>query len=53
MDESCDLIVIGGGHAGCEAAHIAAKMAHNVLLLTGSIDALGRDRKSTRLNSSH
>jgi len=42
MDESCDLIVIGGGHAGCEAAHIAAKMAHNVLLLTGSIDALGR-----------
>jgi tRNA uridine 5-carboxymethylaminomethyl modification enzyme len=29
-----DLIVVGAGHAGCEAAHAAARMGHDVLLLT-------------------
>ncbi len=29
-----DLIVVGGGHAGCEAAHIAAFMGKNTLLIT-------------------
>ena len=29
-----DVIVVGGGHAGCEAANIAAKMGMNTLLLT-------------------
>lgn len=29
-----DVIVIGGGHAGCEAAHAAAKMGRRTLLLT-------------------
>lgn len=32
-----DLIVIGGGHAGCEAAYIASKMGLNVLLLTQNV----------------
>ena len=31
---SYDVIVIGGGHAGCEAAHAAASMGRRVLLLT-------------------
>ena len=31
---SYDVIVIGGGHAGCEAAHAAAKMGSRTLLLT-------------------
>lgn len=34
MGESYDIIVIGAGHAGCEAAHAAAKMGSKVLLLT-------------------
>jgi tRNA uridine 5-carboxymethylaminomethyl modification enzyme len=37
-----DIIVIGGGHAGCEAAYVAAKLTEYVLLMTGSIDALAR-----------
>ncbi len=37
-----DIIIIGGGHAGCEAAFAAAKMIDGVLLLTGSVDALAR-----------
>ncbi len=32
-----DLIVVGGGHAGCEAAHIAAFMGKKTLLLTMNI----------------
>lgn len=30
----CDIIVVGGGHAGCEAALAAARMGATVLLLT-------------------
>ena len=37
-----DLIVIGGGHAGCEAAHAAASMGCCVLLLTMKKEAIGR-----------
>jgi len=33
-----DVIVVGAGHAGCEAALISAKLNKNTLLLTGSID---------------
>ncbi len=29
-----DIIVVGGGHAGCEASHISAKMGMKTLLLT-------------------
>ena len=31
---SYDIIVIGGGHAGCEAAAAAAKLGARTLLLT-------------------
>lgn len=34
MREKYDIIVIGAGHAGCEAAHAGAKMGSKVLLLT-------------------
>ena len=36
-----DVIVVGGGHAGCEAALSAARMGRDVLLLTMSIDKIG------------
>jgi len=32
-----EIIVVGGGHAGCEAALAAARMNHKTLLVTGNI----------------
>lgn len=32
-----EIIVVGGGHAGCEAAHASAKMGHKTLLITSNI----------------
>ncbi|MEX0878639.1 MAG: tRNA uridine-5-carboxymethylaminomethyl(34) synthesis enzyme MnmG [Thermoanaerobaculia bacterium] len=37
-----DVLVIGGGHAGIEAAHAAAGMGRRTALLTGSLPAIGR-----------
>jgi len=37
-----DVIVIGGGHAGTEAALAAARMGSNTLLLTHNIETLGQ-----------
>ncbi|ADU71261.1 tRNA uridine-5-carboxymethylaminomethyl(34) synthesis enzyme MnmG [Pantoea sp. At-9b] len=37
-----DVIVIGGGHAGTEAAMAAARMGQQTLLLTHDIDKLGQ-----------
>ncbi|MDR2125176.1 MAG: tRNA uridine-5-carboxymethylaminomethyl(34) synthesis enzyme MnmG [Desulfovibrio sp.] len=34
-------VVVGGGHAGCEAALALAGLGHDVLLLTGNLDRLG------------
>ena len=39
--QSFDVIVVGGGHAGTEAALAAARMGRSVLLLTQSIETLG------------
>ncbi len=40
--EHYDVIVIGGGHAGTEAALAAARMGVKTLLLTHNIDTLGQ-----------
>jgi len=36
-----DLIVVGAGHAGCEAALAAARMGHETLMLSGNLDTIG------------
>lgn len=38
---SYDVIVVGGGHAGCEAAAAAARMGAKTLLLTHKIETIG------------
>ena len=40
--ESYDVIVVGGGHAGTEACLAAARMGCKTLLLTHNIDTLGQ-----------
>ena len=39
--ESYDVVVIGGGHAGCEAAAASARMGVNTALFTHKIETIG------------
>ena len=40
-DASYDVVVIGGGHAGCEAAAASARMGVNTALFTHKIETIG------------
>ena len=40
-DLSFDVVVIGGGHAGCEAATASARLGVNTALFTHNIDTIG------------
>lgn len=41
MNSSFDIIVVGGGHAGCEAANACGRMGFRTLLVTADITKLG------------
>ncbi len=42
MFEKYDVIVVGAGHAGCEAAHAAAQMGSKVLLCTMNMNTIAQ-----------
>lgn len=42
MDTGFDVIVIGGGHAGSEAASAAARLGARVLLMTSNLETIGQ-----------
>ncbi len=42
MTNQFDVIVVGGGHAGCEAAMAAANMGSSVLLITPDLNGLAK-----------
>src|ERR1041385_5056299 len=42
FDEAFDVIVIGGGHAGCEAASASARLGAETALVTLNLDLIGQ-----------
>jgi len=42
VKKDIDIIIVGGGHAGSEAALVAARMSVRTLLITGSKDAIAK-----------
>ena len=42
FDENYDVVVVGAGHAGCEAAHAAAQMGLNTALYTMNADLMAQ-----------
>ena len=42
FDEAFDVVVVGAGHAGCEAASAAARLGANTCLITLNLDLIGQ-----------
>ena len=42
MDFKYDIIVVGAGHAGCEAASAAARLGSKTLLITMDMNTIGQ-----------
>ena len=49
MKNEFDVVVIGGGHAGCEAAAASARMGVNTALFTHKIETIGERCPATLL----
>ncbi len=42
FDEEFDVVIIGAGHAGCEAAHAAAQMGSSTAIVTFNLDLIAQ-----------
>jgi len=42
FDEKYDVVIVGAGHAGCEAAHAAARMGLDTALYTMNVDLIAQ-----------
>src|SRR5947207_2324879 len=42
FDESYDVVIVGAGHAGCEAAHAAARMGLSTAIYTMNADLIAQ-----------
>ena len=40
LEESYDVVVVGAGHAGCEAALAAARLGLETIMFTVSVDSI-------------
>ena len=40
LEETYDIVVVGAGHAGCEAALAAARLGLNTIIFTISVDSI-------------
>ena len=50
-DLSFDVVVIGGGHAGCEAATASARLGVNTALFTHNINTIGERISSSIISN--
>ncbi len=42
MDQSFDVVVVGGGHAGCEASRACARMGLRTVMITMNSDLIAQ-----------
>ena len=43
LDEEYDIVVVGAGHAGCEAALAGARLGLKTIIFTVSMDSVAHD----------
>jgi tRNA uridine 5-carboxymethylaminomethyl modification enzyme len=42
FDQACEVVVVGGGHAGCEAARACARMGVRTVMVSMNVDLIGQ-----------
>lgn len=43
LEENYDIVVVGAGHAGCEAALAGARLGLSTIMFTDSAESIGAD----------